>query len=121
MGVADGVGLGLGVGVGVAETDGSGVGELDGTAVGTTATATTGGATLGPGVDQPPSGNDDRPPHAATHRISAGSSMRSERMAGQDWMRDSSGIATVDASRQEACQGRGADLTTRRRSTTSIT
>ena len=77
MGVADGVGLGAEVGVG------EGLGEFEGTAVGTTATATAGGTTLGPGVDQPPSGNDDRPPHAATHRISV-RSRQSGRMADRD-------------------------------------
>jgi hypothetical protein len=108
MGVADGVGLGsvvgagLGAGVddGVAETEGSGLGVLDGLAADTIAAA--GGTTPGPGVDQPPSGKDDRPLQAATHRISAGSSRRSGRIAGRDRMRVSFGIATVDASRQEA-------------------
>jgi hypothetical protein len=77
---------------GFGETDGSRVGGLEETAIGTTATAdgaTTGGAArLGPGVDQPPSGKDVPPLHAATDRISAGS-RRSGRMAGRDRMRDS--------------------------------
>ena len=80
----------MGVGNKLGETHGSAIGELAGTAAGKTATTggtTAGAPSLGPGVDQPPSGKDG-PPQAATDRISAGS-RRSGRMAVRDKLRDS--------------------------------
>jgi hypothetical protein len=89
VGLVDGSGVAVGTGLGEAvepATDAAGT-TVDGSA------ATADGRTLGPGVDQPPSGNAEAPPHAATATVSGMSSRRSRRTGRRDRMRDSFGIA----------------------------
>ena len=104
-GLVDGARDGRRVGNGLRELDGSAIGELEGNAADTIGVRRRGDerarATLGPGVDQPPSGKDVPPVQAATDRITTGS-RRSGRIAGRDRMCDSLGSATVEGPKTQS-------------------